>query len=154
MPIGRYITCVGTSLLALLLLADWYLPKTLPAPADGTINKPVIRIASIQQPPERVFIDTSQPKIVPPLTPAGDAIADEPSPPLQSYALAAPLPAAIKVDQKKRKAPKQQGHRVAAKQPRLASTPPVASASSMTAARSTKLSFLGLISRQLRLNLN
>ena len=33
--------------------------------------RPVIRIASIQQPPERIVIDTSQPTIVPPPTWSG-----------------------------------------------------------------------------------
>ncbi len=64
MPIGRFIIWVGTSLLALLFVADWCLPKSLPEPARDAIDKPVIRIASIQQPPERIVIDTSQPTIV------------------------------------------------------------------------------------------
>ena len=73
MPIGRYIAWVGASLLALLFVADWYLPKPLPEPTGNEINRPVIRIASVQQPPERIIIDTSQPTIVPPPTPVGDA---------------------------------------------------------------------------------
>ena len=68
MPIGRYIAWVGASLVALLFVADWCLPKSLPEPARDAINRPVIRIASIRQPPERIVIDTSQPTIVPSLT--------------------------------------------------------------------------------------
>jgi hypothetical protein len=65
MPIGRYIAWVGASLLALLFVADWYLPQPLPEPARDAINRPVIRIASVQQPPERIVIDTSQRTMVP-----------------------------------------------------------------------------------------
>jgi hypothetical protein len=90
MPIGRYIAWVGASLVALLFVADWCLPKSLPEPARDAINRPVIRIASIRQPPERMVIDTSQPTIVPSLTLVKDAVPDEPSP-LQSYASTTPL---------------------------------------------------------------
>jgi hypothetical protein len=74
MPIERYIAWVGASLLALLFLADWCLPQSLPEPARDAIDKPVIRIATIQQAPERVFTDTSQPTIVPPPTLVGEAV--------------------------------------------------------------------------------
>jgi hypothetical protein len=99
MPIGRYIAWVGASLLALLFVADWYPPKSLPEPARDAINRPVIRIASIRQPPERIVIDTSQPTIVPSPTLVGDAVPGEPSP-LQSYASTAPPPTVIDVDKK------------------------------------------------------
>ncbi len=102
MPIGRYIAWVGASLLALLFLADWCLPQSLPEPARDAIDKPVIRIATIQQAPERVFIDTSQPTIVPPPTLVGEAVPGEPSQ-RQSHASAAPPPAVVDVDQKKAK---------------------------------------------------
>ena len=99
MPIVRFITWVGTSLLALVFVADWYLPKPLPEPAGDAINKPVIRIASVQQPPERIIIDTSQPTIVPPPTLVENAAPSEPSP-LQSYASAAPPMTVVDVDYK------------------------------------------------------
>jgi hypothetical protein len=54
MPIVRYIAWVGTSLLALLFVVNWFLPESLPEPAHEAIEKPVIRIASIQQLPERL----------------------------------------------------------------------------------------------------
>jgi hypothetical protein len=148
MPIGRFITWVGASLLALLFVADWYLPKPLPGPAGDTINKPVIRIASIQQPPERIIIDTNQPTIVPPPALVENAVPGEPSP-LQSYASAAPPPTVIGVDQKKRKIAKRQTPKGAPYQPQLASTPAVASGSSATTVPLTKLSFMDHISRQL-----
>ena len=79
MPIGRYIAWVGASLFALLFVVDWYLPKSSPEPARDAINRPVIRIASIQHPPERIVIDTNQPTIVPPPTLIAEAGPDEPS---------------------------------------------------------------------------
>src|SRR5438552_702001 len=114
MPIGRYIAWIGASLLALLFVADWYFPKSLPAAAGDSISGPVIRIASIQQPPERVVIDTSLPKIVPPPTLVAAAIPDQPAPPLQSYASAAPHATVTDVDQKKGKITKRQGSRITA----------------------------------------
>jgi hypothetical protein len=153
MPIVRFITWVGTSLLALLFVADWYLPKPLPEPAGDAINRPVIRIASMQQPPERIVIDTSQPTIVPPATLFTDAAPSEPSPPLQSYASAAPPPMVTNIYQKKRQVIKRQGPQVAAKQAPLASSPAVASGSSVTTAPPTKLSFTDIISGQLVRNL-
>jgi hypothetical protein len=66
MPIGRHIAWVSTSLLALLFAANWFLPQSLAEPTGDEIDRPVIRIASIQQPPERIVIDTNLPTIVPP----------------------------------------------------------------------------------------
>src|SRR5260370_41931277 len=103
MPIGRYIAWVGASLLVILFVADWYLAKPLPETADSGINRPGIRIASVQQPPERIIIDTSQPTIVPPPTLVGDAAKSEPPPPLQSYASAVSPATGAHVDQQKRK---------------------------------------------------
>jgi hypothetical protein len=151
MPIGRYIGWVGASLLALLFVVDWYLPKSSPEPPRDAINRPVIRIASIQHPPERIVIDTSQPTIVPPPTPVAEAAPDEPLP-MRSYASAAPPPAVVSVDQKKRKAAKRQEPKIAHKPP-LAITPAVASDSPATTAPLTKLSLLDFISKQLGRNL-
>jgi hypothetical protein len=154
MPIGRYIAWVGASLLVLLFVADWYLPKPLPeTPGDG-INRPVIRIASVQQPPERIIIDTSQPTIVPPPTLFGDAAQSEPSPPpLQSYASAVSPATVAHVDQKKRKITRRQDSKVAAYQPPLASIPAVARGSSATTVPLTRLSFTDIISGRLVRNL-
>jgi len=140
MPIVRFITWVGTSLLALVFVADWYLPKPLPESAGNAINRPVIRIASVQQPPERIIIDTSQPTIVPPPTLFTDAAPSEPSP-LQSYASAASPPTPIDVDQKKRKAIKRQAPKLASNQLPFTSTPAAAPPVPLT-----KLSFMDIIS--------
>jgi hypothetical protein len=148
MPVGRYIAWVGTSLLALLFMADWCLPKSLPALSGDAINRPVIRIASIQQPPERIVIDTGQPTIVPSPT-FEDAVPDEPSQPLQSYASAPPPATVINLDQKRRNVIKRVGPKVATYQRPLASTPVAASASSATAVPPTMLSFADIMSGQL-----
>jgi hypothetical protein len=146
MPIVRFITWVGTSLLALLLVADWYLPKALPEPVGDAINKPVIRIASVQQPPERIIIDTSQPTIVPLPALFTDAAPSEPSP-VQSYASAGPPATVIDVDKKRRKVTKGQGPKLASNQPPFASTAAVAGGGSATTVPLTKLSFMDIIAR-------
>jgi hypothetical protein len=153
MPIRRYLTWVGTSLLALLFLADWLLPKSLPEPMPDATAKPVIRIASVQQPPERVVIDTTQPTIIPPPTMVvkEDAIASKP--PLQSYASVAPISTLADVDQKKRKASKRQIPKLAPNRPQFASHPVPASRSPATTVAPVRLSFIDYISSQLRRNL-
>jgi hypothetical protein len=151
MPVGRYVAWVGTLLLALLLVADWFVPKLAPEPPASTINMPVIRIASIQQPPERIIIDTSQPTLVPPPTLVGDVVPGEQKP-LQSYASASPPPTTIDVI-KRRKAIKREGPKVAAKQPSFARVPSVANGNSWTTNPLTKLSFTDIVSGQLVRNL-
>ena len=152
MPIGRYLAWVGASLLALLFVADWLLPKSVPEPAGDPINRPVIRITSVQQPPERIVIDTSQPTIVPPPTLVEPTITSEPSPP-QSYASAPPPPPVVDVDKKRRTVVKRQEPKVAANQRPLASTPASTSGSSATPVPPTRLSFADIISGQLVKNL-
>jgi hypothetical protein len=48
MPIGRYIAWVGTALLLLLFVANWFLPQSMAEPTGDEVNRPVIRIASMQ----------------------------------------------------------------------------------------------------------
>ena len=61
MPLARYLIWVGSVLLALLFVADAYLPK-LPAVQASTDASPVlIRIHAVQRWPERVVLDTSAP---------------------------------------------------------------------------------------------
>src|SRR5688572_30550501 len=66
MPILKYIGWVGSSLVVVLLCADWYLPRPVTESSGVAIDRPAIRIAFLQPPPERIFIDTSVPTIVPP----------------------------------------------------------------------------------------
>ena len=149
MPIGRYIAWVGASLLMLLLMANWFLPQSLAGPTGDEINRPVIRIASMQQPPERIVIDTNLPTIVPPPTLAANAIPDEPPPQVQSYASMVSHMPVTGVEKKKQKAKKKQVNEVAAKQPSLVRTTVVASGSSAPIAPPTRLSFANIISGQL-----
>jgi hypothetical protein len=153
MPIVRYVAWVGTSLLALLFVANWFLPEYSAEPTPKVSNRPVIRIASIQQPPERIDIDTSRPTIVPPQTPFGDAVLAQPTPLLESYASATPAATVVNPDQKKRKVVKRQAPKVAPFQPALANTPAVASANPGTTVQPTRLSFADIISGRLVRNL-
>ena len=149
MPIGRYMAWVGTALLALLFMANWFLPQSLAEPTGDEINRPVIRIASMQQPPERIVIDTNLPTIVPPPTLTADAIPDEPPPQLQSYASITPHTTVAGAEKKKSKAKKKQMNEVAAKAPPAAPTMVVASSGTATNAPPIRLSFANIISGQL-----
>jgi hypothetical protein len=64
MPLARYFVIVGGVLLALLFIADAFLPKFEVA-ERVTVNLPVIRIHSDRKWPERIVYDTSLPTIVP-----------------------------------------------------------------------------------------
>jgi hypothetical protein len=148
MPVVRYIVWVGTSLLALLFVANWFLPEPLPEPAHEAIDRPIIRIASLQQAPEGVVIDTNQPTIVPPPTPFGNAIPAWPSA-LQSFASVDPPAMVVDLAKKRPKAVKRGEAKVASYQPPPSNTPGIARGGSATAAPPTKLSFVDIISGQL-----
>jgi hypothetical protein len=64
MPVARYFLWVGGVLLAVLLIANWYLPE-LPDAGKPGIGRPLIRIQSDQKWPERIVYDTSRETIVP-----------------------------------------------------------------------------------------
>lgn len=152
MPIGRYLAWVGTSLLVLLFVANWFLPQSLAEPTGDEINRPVIRIASLQQPPERTVIDTNLPTIVPPpsLSPTPILVEEaRPGEPASSQSHAVPAPSIPSgVDQGKRKIAKRHGAKIAANQPPLVLTPPVPS-NTAPVAPLTKLSFTDVVSGQL-----
>lgn len=147
MPIVRYMVWVGTSLLALLLVANWCLPES-PREAREAVDKPVIRIASVQHPPESIFIDTTQPTIVPPPSTVESAIPAllPSSSPLQSYALVEPPPVTVGVDQKKRKSPKGQKTKVVTYQSQPAITHTAVTGGPATTAQPTHLSLLDIVS--------
>jgi hypothetical protein len=149
MPIGRYVAWVGASLLVLLFVANWFLPQSLAEPTGDDVNRPLIRIASMQQPPERIVIDTNQPTVVPPPTLIADAIPDEPPAQVQSSASITSHSPVIGVEKTKAKAKKRQVNEIAARQ--LASTriTVVANSSPPTIAPPTRLSFANIISGQL-----
>ncbi len=70
MPLARYFFFVGAALLALLFIADAYLPKLPVAERTAAVaDVSVIRIHSDRKWPERVVFDTT----VPPITPAATA---------------------------------------------------------------------------------
>lgn len=68
-PLGRYFAFVGSLLLGMLFIADWYLPSTSSQTffLEGRADKSMIRITSTHKWPEPIVIDTSLPTIVPPL---------------------------------------------------------------------------------------
>ena len=147
MPLARYIAWVGTSLLALLFVANWFLPQALAEPTGDEINRPIIRIASVQQLPERIVIDTSLPTIVPPPIPVSpptlvaEARPSEADPPSPRNA----------VERAKPKAKKKQVNQLAvARQPLVEPAPAIVSNSpAIINPPSTRLSFANIISGQL-----
>jgi hypothetical protein len=70
-PLGRYFLYVGSLLLGMLFIADWYLPSASSQTffREARVDKSLIRIKSIHKWPEPIVIDTSLPTIVPPLLP-------------------------------------------------------------------------------------
>jgi hypothetical protein len=145
MPVARYIVWVGTSLLALLFVANWFLPEPSREAAHETIERPVIRIASVQRPPDPVLIDTNQPTIIPPPMTSENGIPDVPLP-LQAYASMDPSPVTVGIDRKKRKDLKRQRAKVATFQSPSVRTQVVASGDRAATVPPTKLSFLDIVS--------
>jgi hypothetical protein len=85
-PIGRYIAFVGSLLLAIFFIADWYLPTAPTQSVTSREAEPIIRIKSDRKSPERIVFDTSAPTIVPQMPPV---VADVPAttPPQEAFAL-------------------------------------------------------------------
>jgi hypothetical protein len=66
-PLARYFFFVGSLLLAMIFVADWYfLPDSSQTFREAQVDKSIIRIKSAHKWPERIVIDTSLPTIVPP----------------------------------------------------------------------------------------
>ena len=66
MPLLRYFGFAGGAPVLLLFGLSWCFPQPASEPIRSGIDRPVIRISSVEQLPERVDIDTSLPTIVPP----------------------------------------------------------------------------------------
>ena len=66
MPLLRYFGFAGGALVLLLFGLSWCVPQPISEPIRSGIDRPVIRISSVDQLPERVDIDSSLPTIVPP----------------------------------------------------------------------------------------
>jgi hypothetical protein len=94
MPLARYFTFVGSLLLALLFLADWYFPKLVAPPATAGVDKTIIRLHTAHKWPEATVYDTSLPTIVPPPAPLILTMQRPPQPiaqaeaPAQAFAMA------------------------------------------------------------------
>jgi Zn-dependent protease with chaperone function len=73
MPLCRYFVFAGSVLLALLFLADWWMPQLAVTPARADVDRTIIRLHSLHKWPERIVIDTSLPTIVPPPATIADA---------------------------------------------------------------------------------
>jgi hypothetical protein len=63
MPLLRYFGVAGPALLLLLLVANWLLPNSVVEPTHASIERPAIRITSLDKLPERVVFDTTLPPI-------------------------------------------------------------------------------------------
>lgn len=66
MPLLRYLGFAGSAVVLLLFGLSWYFPQPVSEPIRNGTDRPVIRISSVEQLPERLDIDTSLPTIVPP----------------------------------------------------------------------------------------
>ena len=69
--LGRYFFFVGSLLLGMLFISDWYFPKASSQSffREARVDKSIIRIKSAHKWPEAIVIDTSLPTIVPPPLP-------------------------------------------------------------------------------------
>lgn len=83
MPLGRYFAFTGSVLLALLFLADWYMPKRPAEPTRTEVDKTIIRIYSGHRWPDAIAFDTNRPTISP-LAITPDASAERQ--PLEAFA--------------------------------------------------------------------
>ena len=68
MPLMKYFVLVGSALVLLLLAINWLPLESTAEPAHSSIERPVIRISSIETLPERVVFDNSMPNMAPPLS--------------------------------------------------------------------------------------
>jgi hypothetical protein len=66
MPLMRYFIFVGSALALLLLAINRLLPESTAEPVHSSIERPVIRISSIETLPEAVVFDSSMPYMAPP----------------------------------------------------------------------------------------
>ena len=70
-PLGRYFAFVGSLLLGMLFIADWYFPSASSQTffRETRVDKSIIRIKSAHKWPEAIVFDTSLPTIIPPPLP-------------------------------------------------------------------------------------
>jgi len=92
MPLLRYFGVVGPALLMLLLGVNWLLPDSVVEPTHAGIERPAIRISSIERLPERVVFDTTLPPVA--LPPRAAPIAIQPAPSAFAFVQITPGPLA------------------------------------------------------------
>ena len=85
MPLVRYFTLIGSLLLSLLFLADWYMPKLAAEPTHVDVDRSIIRIHSSHKWPDAIVIDTTLPTITPPAVVTADI--PKSRPPREAFAL-------------------------------------------------------------------
>ena len=160
MPLLRYFGFAGGALVLLLFGLSWCVPQPVAEPIRSGIDRPVIRISSVEQLPERVDIDSSLPTIVPPpnvmefaerwpvanIVEITGTIVENPGPKLTTVSAG--------VTKKQRLAKREPGKKVAAHR----AAPPVNNASTskskeQTAAPVTRLSLLDLLKDRFGQNL-
>jgi hypothetical protein len=90
MPLGRYFGFAGSVLLALLFLADWYIPKLSAEPDRADVDRSIIRIHTMHRWPDAIVFDTSLSTIAPP--PVITAEAPARRTPYDALALLPPAP--------------------------------------------------------------
>jgi hypothetical protein len=66
MPLMKYFVFVASALVLLLLAMNWLSPEPTAEPVYSSIERPVIRISSIETLPEKVVFDDSTPYMAPP----------------------------------------------------------------------------------------
>lgn len=97
MPLWRYFAFSGSVLLAVLLLADWCLPKSSAESSRVEVDKTIIRIHSAKQWPDAIVFDTNRPTMSAPVSVADSAPVEAPMPAVetstrQAFAQLAPAP--------------------------------------------------------------
>jgi hypothetical protein len=99
MPIGRYFLSIGSVLLALLFLANWYFPPLdAEQSSSSKVDRTTNRLHSAYKWPNAVVFDTTAPTIAPPPVTIVAAPAPPPSakPAQDAYAMATEPVAAAK----------------------------------------------------------
>jgi hypothetical protein len=76
MPLRQYFLFVGGAMLALLFVANWFVPASRER-TDSAVNFPPIRIHSDRKGPEAVVIDTSKSMLAPMLAVHEDVVAPQ-----------------------------------------------------------------------------
>jgi hypothetical protein len=92
MPLGRYFIFAGSLLLALLFLAEQYIPEPVAGPAHTDVDRSIIRIHSRHKWPDAIVFDTSLPTITSPAV--TEAVAAPASTPLRQAFALVPQPSA------------------------------------------------------------